>query len=77
MLPRGLQQNKTLISLNVIVISYSSEKQHGYRGLSLEMSDEEQSTTRCLFGHLHTIFQTNVQICCDSSGAEVEEDSCS
>lgn len=65
MLPRGLQQNKTLISLNVIVISYSSKKQHGYWGLGLEMSNGEQSTTRCLFGHLHTIYQINTQICCD------------
>lgn len=65
MLPRGLQQNKTLISLNVIVISYSSKKQHGYWGLGLEMSNGERSTTRCLFGHLHTIYQINTQICCD------------
>lgn len=72
MLPRGLQQNKTLISLNVIVISYSSKKQHGYRGSSLEMSNTEQSTMRCLFGHIHTI----PQIRCDEFGAEVLEDLC-
>ena len=75
MLPRGLQQNKTLISLNVIVISYSSEKQHGYWGLSLEMSNEEQFTTRCLSGHLHAISQTNMQIRCDSFGAAASAES--
>lgn len=55
MLPRGLQQNETLISHNVIVISYSSEKQHGYWGLSLEMSNEEQFKTRWLSRYLHSI----------------------
>lgn len=70
MLPRGLQQNKTLISLNVIVISYSSKKQHGYRGSSLEMSNAEQSTVMLVFGHTHT----SPQIRCDEFGEEVLED---
>lgn len=33
MLPRGLQQNKTLISLNVIVISYSLKRVKRLPGL--------------------------------------------
>lgn len=44
MLPRGLQQNKTLISLNVIVISYSFKKKKrrsGCRGTSPEGNGDE------------------------------------
>lgn len=55
MLPRGLQQNKTLISLNVIVISYSSKKKKEKKeGKAVAGARDRRATTAgCFAGLLH------------------------